>query len=793
MLVLPRTLVDLGWPALKHALAVRTTTARGRERATALAFLADADAVTASFAAVAECRTLSRLGLVLPLSGIGDPTDALDRAQKGALLPPEEIRACSEVIRAAAATRAFVSARRDACPVLWRHAALLVELGALANRIDAAFEPSGRLKDTASAALGSYRERARQLHAQIKDKVEGLIHDPDFSLYLQDTYYSVRSDRYVLPILAACRNRVPGIVHNASQSGATLFIEPQQLVESGNELAIAESLALEEERQILTEFSAYLGDHAAALQLAVRLLAELDLSQAKARLADALDAETPTLTAADAGLAIKAGRHPLLVLQQKSVQPNDVVLGTGQQVLVVSGPNAGGKTVAITMVGLMALMVQAGLPIPAASGSRLPLYAAIQSAIGDAQDLARDLSTFSAHLTTLAEILRQVGPAVLVVVDEIAADTDPKEGAALAAAVLETAADAGAHVLVTTHLDEVKALALVDPRFANARMTFDKATLRPTYSLELGAAGVSNALAIAAQVGLPDAVVTNARARLDQGGALSLALARLDAETGAANRERRALEDERQALEAATAKVAAAQRALAEERAALELEVRAEVTAELEQARAEAAQLIASLQAAPSMAAAQRAQRAIGLRVDALQRDNERRKARLEVAAGARGAAAKIEVGVRVRVVSLKEEGEVLAVDPTHAVVALGSLRTRIALADLVAVGAKGGAKVGPPRRQGGEAQAAPRPELETLRCDVRGLRADEALRAIELFLDKAAIAGETVVTITHGHGTGALKRAVREELLRSPYVAAARPGERHEGGDGVTVVELRG
>ncbi len=788
-----RTLTDLGWPQLLAALAEGAGTARGQVIARTLPFLDSRAAVETSLLRIEEVRGLLRLDQGLPLGGIGDPESALDRAEKGAALAGEEIRSCGQLIRAAAETRRFLLSRRERAPLLNEVAQGLVDLGPLAARIDAVFEPSGSIKDSASEALATYRRRARHLHAELKQRAESMVHDPDFSLYLQDSYYSVRNDRYVLPIQATYRSKVPGIVHNASQSGLTLFIEPQTLVDLGNELSIAESLALEEERQILTELSAYLGDHASELKVAIRCLATLDVTQAAGRLADRLDASPATVLEEATELRLVGARHPLLVLQHKRVRPNDLRLGETERALVVSGPNAGGKTVSITTAGLCSLMVRAGLPIPAASGSRIPLFFGILSAMGDAQDLSRDLSTFSAHLTTLKDILRQAGKGWLVLIDEIAADTDPREGAALATSILHEMAGCHATVLVTTHLDEVKALGLVDPRFVNARMCFDAATLAPTFILELGAAGASNAIEIARQVGLPRAVIERARAQLQTGGALSLAIKALESAKNAAQQLSESVTQERQALAAEREQLSIATKAAQEARLAAEVRVREALAQEFELERAKVTRLVAELQAQPTIRKAQAAQAELASHATEQHREAER--ARTTLSGAPERITAKSEtvtVGARVRVLSLKKDGEVLAVDEEGAVVGLGTLRIRLPFTDLVLLG-KG--KRGPepmPRQKSKDvgAQAIVSPEA---RVDVRGMRADEALKEIELFLDHSSYAGPNCVFIVHGHGTGILKKLIRESLGRMPYVARFRPGGMHEGGDGVTVVDLKG
>jgi DNA mismatch repair protein MutS2 len=754
----------------------------------ALAPLDDVEQVEEAHVRVGEVRCLLREGSSIPVGGVDDVAGALERASKEAMLAPEEILACAALIRAAAQVRRFLGPRRAELPRLWRLAGGLVDLSGLASRVDEAFEPSGRLKDTASDALLTYRTRARQLHGQIKERVEGMLGDPDHQVYLQDSFFSVRNDRYVLPIKASFRRQVPGIVHNASNSGQTLFIEPQQLVDLGNELSIAESLAAEEERQVLTEFSGYLGDRASDLDDAIERLAVIDEAQAAGELADRLDATSPSLVSASEPLHLLQARHPLLALQGKKVVANDIRLEADQRALVVSGPNAGGKTVTITTVGLSAVMARAGLPIPASPDSVLPLFDGLATAMGDEQDLSRDLSTFSAHLTRLKAIHERAAAGWLVVIDEIAADTDPKEGAALATSMLEALVEGGARVLVTTHLDDVKALGLTDGRFVNARVGFDPETLAPSYTLELGQAGASNAIDIARRVGLPESILERARSRLSEGGALSLALARLEEEQARASALGRRLDEQNREAERARAGLERLTHEAELARREAEVRVRRELEAELGENREQVRRLIAALQVAPKISEAQAAQRQIEAKLEETRRAADRLQAAGSEPIGL--TADQLSVGLRVRVVSLGQLGEVLAVDEAGALVGIGAMRTRVAFSDLSKVTGQAPREVS--RRHKG-ADVAERPlDNPSARCDVRGLRADEALREVESFLDRSSYLGPSTIEIVHGHGTGALKKAVREALKNLPYVAEFRPGRMHEGGDGVTIVELR-
>lgn len=791
-----RTEAELGWPELLSALAGRCRLPAGRRAALALPFLPTAADAREALARVAEARQLSEGGIGLPLGGAGDVEAHLDRAAKGGVLEPVALRECAGLSRAVARTREALLAHAAEAPRLAALAEPLEPSAALADGIERAVEPSGAISDRASPALAQARERARGLHRALKVQVEGLLADPGMERHLRDRYFTIRNERYVLPVLASARSAVPGIVHNASQSGQTLFVEPDSMVELGNELSIANAMAAEEEQRILRELSEALGRGSGALARDLGVLAKLDVLEASARLASDLDAHAPEVAGPSGGFELLSLRHPLLVLQGKPVVASDVRLEPPRSALIVSGPNGGGKTVAITAVGLSALLVRAGLPVPAAEGSRVPFYLEVKAAVDERGDLSKDLSTFTAHLAAVKDMLEGAVPGSLVLVDEIAADTDPREGAALAAAILEALVERGAAVLVTTHLDELKALALTDPRFANARVGFDAERLRPTYQLHLGAPGSSSAIEVAARVGLPAGVVERARAAMGgQGGALGQALRALDEERARLARERRAAEEARERTARAEERARAAEEAArrAEREAAARM---GDALAEdLDAARAEVADLLAELQAKPSVKAATDA--AAKLEAWKATVSGAARAAQAKAEAGpeiAQGVA--IAVGTRVRIVSLGQDGEVIELDGGTALVRAGPLKVRRAVSDLLPL--RGKAREAALGRSWEERFAAAEgarpdaPRTAERRLDARGLRVEELLREVERFLDARYAEGEAECAILHGHGTGALKQALRDHLGASPYVSAFRPGDRHEGGDAVTVVTLR-
>jgi len=747
---------------------------------------------------VDEARALLQAQVSLPLGGVADIRGSVERAEKGGLLEPRELTGCAQTLFAFTRTREALAERAGLAPLLAAVSQRLPELEKLAVRIDRCFEADGEISERASPALKEARDRIRGLHRAIKSRLDTMLHDERFLLHLRENYYTLRNNRYVVPVLAQDRAEVPGIVHNASQSGQTLFVEPESLVGIGNDLAIAQSVALEEERRVLQELSDAVGRESARILQGVEAAAELDEAEASAQLGADLDAGTPTVEAPDGPLVLLQLRHPLLVLRGRQVVANDVRISDGVRALVVSGPNAGGKTVTLTAVGLCAVMLRAGLQIPASAGSQLPLFTSVHSAVGDAQDLSQDLSTFSAHVGELRRILDAAGPGGLALIDEIAADTDPREGAALAIAVLEELLGRGVRVLVTTHLEELKALTHVDPRFLNARVGLDSRRMAPNYKLQLGAAGTSSALDLAARMGLPERVVERARALArSSGGPLAQAVA-------AAEAERRALSEELERARAATVAAEVSAKALAAERTEFAERRRAEETAHAERLRLESeralSEISAQLAALREQASVERAEAA--RTALAAQAEQARARAETLMRESARATLApapdSLRVGDSVHHLGLRRDVTVLEVDGDEVLVSAGALKIRVPRAELARARDPRPAASFPDSGRGRSSlerasRAAPGAlEAPALRVDVRGLRADDAVREVESFLDQAFRNGDPGVLVLHGHGTGALKQAIREYLQDSPYVRMYRPGESHEGGDGVTVVGLR-
>ncbi len=783
----PSALAEVGFPALCGALAARARTPMGKARCLALPLLAGRAEVDRHLAQVEEARARLRAADAPPLADLGDVGAQLARAERSGLLEGPELSEVAGFARACSRLRGWLDDRAPQMPLGAPEAEALADLPALAAQIDMAIEPGGRIADRASPPLAQARDRVRLLRRQLEERLQALLDDERIRPALREGYLTVRGDRYCLPVKAQARGELPGIVHNASQSGQTLFVEPQSVVGLGNELAIARSMVVEEEQRILLALTAEVARGARELRQSIAAAARIDELFAGAALSESIEAHRPEIVEARAPFAFEALRHPLLVLDRPAgeVVASDVLLPGKARGLVVSGPNAGGKTVTLTAIGLCAAMARAGLPVPAGPLSRVPLFSQLFAAMGDAQDLARGLSTFGAHVTALAAIVGQAGPGSLVLIDEIAADTDPHEGAALAIAILEALVQRGATVVATTHLDPLKALGLADPRFANAAVGFDPVALAPTFQVTLGAPGRSSAIEVARRCGLPPTILARARAVLsEEAGPLPAALAALDEERRRLSGARAEVEAEagRQADRARA--LAAREEAVAEREAEAERGARKALLADLARWRAEIAGAVAALEERATAAAAREAGEAV-VRAQVEQERALAAAAGEEALPAAPGAP--LSPGRRVRSRRLGREGEVIAIEGETAVVAVGGLKIREPAAELVLL--PGQAPKGVPAglaERSWRAEAAP-----AVSCDLRGRPVEGALREAERFLDRAYAEGAAEVLLVHGLGSGALRSALQRLLSASPYVRSFHPAGAPRGGEGTMVVEL--
>jgi DNA mismatch repair protein MutS2 len=798
MAIPEKTLIDLAWPELVEHLAATCRTGRGTRVARELDFPESLEDAVTRIGRISEARLLYALEAPPPFGGIHDVDRAIERAEKGGVLDAAELIAIAETVAGCARLGRHVKARQAEAPRLAEIAALIAELGHVSGPVRDAFDDTGRLADHASPSLGPLRRKLAQLHDDLARRARSLLEDAAIAPFLQDRFYTQREERYVVPIRAEARSRVRGIVHGTSQSGQTVFVEPDEVVDLNNRLKIVESEVVEEERRILTELTAIIQDEAPAIRRGIEATTLLDVLDAAARMADKLEASAPEVGPGGSLMLLRA-RHPLMVLGGRECVPNDLDLAAGT-ILVVSGPNAGGKTVALKTLGMCAMMARAGLHVPADAGSRVPWYRSIRTDIGDEQSLERNLSTFSAHLIRLREFLEDAAGDALLLLDELAVGTDPDQGAALAQAVLEELAARGAQAVVTTHYERLKALAPLDPRFVNASFGFDLERMTPTFKIHVGMPGASGAVVLARRLGLPDAITARAEVLLgDRRTGIDELLQsvaderrRLDEERDAATRARREAEAER--AEAAAARKSADQRLREIRKGAYD-----DATAALRRTRDEIDRLRAALKKPEADPAAARAT------LGALANDLAPHAPLAPAPPGHPASDEDLVPGAPVWVASLGARGQIVSRQDGRVVVQVGPLKSTVNVGDVRVEDARpkkrpasapAPATRRPSRPPVAREQTAEEDDLTPTRTvdttlDVRGARVDEALAEVDRFVDDALVAERDVLFIVHGHGTGALKSAIRDHLKLHAAISRFRPGTPREGGDGVTVLWL--
>jgi DNA mismatch repair protein MutS2 len=808
-----KTRDDLEWSRILEALASHCRGPVAESAALALTPSRNSDEVRVRLRQTTEARQLLDAGLSPPL---GQPLDVRPPARLAArqgVLEPEDLKAIGMMLEAADRSRLWFADVASQAPTLDAIAARLPDLGSLGRELLDSFDERGEVANSASGELGALRERVSGLHDHLRSTLDTLLLDAEYTDMLQDRYITLREERYVLPILAHHKRHVPGIVHGTSGTGQTVYIEPQSVVDANNRLVMAQADVDREIRRILTGLSRRVGEVADAIEDAVDGLAALDLAFAAGALSKSLAAHEPALSTWAPGaaptLTLVEARHPILMLDVLAdggdphhvVVPNDLSVGGGARVLVVTGPNTGGKTVAIKMAGLCTLMAMCGLHVPAARGTTLPLPTGVFTDIGDEQSIERHLSTFSGHVRNLLDILDSMGPGALVLLDELVVGTDPVQGAALAQAVLEDLASRDALVLITTHFETLKALPYADDRFRNAAVTLDEERGVPTYHLVHDVPGASSALRTARRLGMPVDIVDRAvELSGDRQRSLEAVVEALDRERSRLAREREALEQERRrASEAAERAEQDAAKLKERLRSGLQQE-RNRALDEARRLRAELDRLKGKLKDARTRKDVRTLEKA-GKQVERIADTiaaRQREQARAE--AGPALAKQAIEPGMKVRVVSLKRDGVVVRGPDARdrCEVQVGPMTAQVDAADLRRPGAHDVPLVAPSpktRTQSPDPSATwdtAGPQAPDNTVDLRGMRAHEAIEAAERFLDAQVERSGRIAFLIHGHGTGALKREIRSWLRECPYARDHRAGERGEGGDGVTAVLLR-
>lgn len=782
----------LEWDKLLELLAAHTRSTRGEACVRSCALAADVEDARRWQQETVEMTMLQDSADPMPTLAFPDVAEALKRAGKGAVLESHELRDQALVLAVWEEVQRYLGRHAPNAPALGSVAAALLsgpDLRKLKHTLDASIDPDGSIRDSATPELRRLTHHANDLKQQIRDQLEHILRSTRYADLLQEQYFAQREGRYVVPIKIDMQRRVAGIVHDVSSSGATVFLEPRELVDLNNAIKVADREVDREVLRILRDLSSRIAEQANVILMGMEALAHLDAIAARAALGRQLRAH-PVALNGEGRVRLKQARHPLLVLSKQQVVANDILLDDQVHVLVLSGPNTGGKTVTLKIVGLFALMVRAGMLLPCEPESEMAVFPELFADIGDAQDLARDLSSFSAHMTHMVRLLKGehgVGRA-LILLDEPVTSTDPSEGAALAEALLCRFAGMGMKVIVTTHYRSLKALAQTTPEFANASVGFDLETLTPTYRLSMGVPGGSSAIDIAGRLGMDSAVLDAARQKLHTDDRrVERLLVDLEA------KQRQLTADLAQAVQARTEAEAAAEEAKARlaKLEATEQEQRKGIKKKLQEqfsrARAEVQATLDEVKREQKLVKAKEAkERLVRLEAEA-QADLGPHLEQIPVE--------QLESGDQVEIGGLGMTGKLLESPQGKK-----RVRVKVGEGELLATVAN---LVGISREREAPQPAAPisRTPLGGERSyhdetpavvDVRGQAVDEAVDQVLAALDRATLEGAHSLRIIHGHGTGKLKSTLRTYLKSSAYVAHLRAGERHEGGDGVTIVSIR-
>ncbi|MBC8497212.1 MAG: endonuclease MutS2 [Chloroflexi bacterium] len=752
-------------------------------------------------AETSEARKLLEERPSTSIGGARDIRDALKAASRQAALEANQLLDIKDTLIAARSLRRLFEREGDRFPHLAEITLRLPFSTGLVDAITQTLNDRGEILDTASDKLANIRRDLKVEHDRLLSQLQRMINNPDISPYLQEALITQRDGRYVIPLRTDFKGRVKGIVHDQSASGATLFVEPLSVVEKNNKYKELQLAERDEERRVLLELTAQVAEHAFALDEMIEALTDMDVAFARAKYAEDLMAVEPKLRSMTGDrrpetvsrppspvLRLFQARHPLL--NQETVVPIDVELDPQIRALVITGPNTGGKTVSLKTVGLLALMAQTGLHIPVHPESEISLFKSIYADIGDEQSIEQSLSTFSGHITNIIRILERADTSSLVILDELGAGTDPQEGAALARALLTHLLERGITTLVTTHHPELKAFAHATPGVINASVEFDLETLQPTYHLTIGLPGRSNALAIAERLGLPEEIVGAARQEIDPDDLRAEDL--LDdiyRQRDVSRQARQRADEAKREAEDMRAELAERLEAIEDERREVLENARQEAEEEVKSVRDEIRDLRVELRRARQpLEVIQQVEEKIEELAEEVEIPVERQVPDITPVSGP------IRLGSKVLVRSLDKEGIVGALGEEKAEVQIGVLRVRARLSELVLVG--GEEKPTDDRRpitavdsQRSVVGSHPSPGVE---LDLRGQRADEALDVLENYLDRAYLARLPWVRIIHGKGTGKLRKVVREALQRYPQVTSFEAGKHNEGGEGVTVAELR-
>ncbi len=730
----------------------------------------------------------------LPLGNFYDIKQFVGFAQKGGSLNMKQLLQVLYNMKITANVINWLKGDVPSLPILQSLVEVLAVFKDLAEEIDRSIESEDMVSDNASSELRHIRRSIVRQNETIKNRINQMINKADNQSMLQDAIVTVRDGRYVIPVKQEHRSKFPGIVHDQSASGATLFIEPQVIVNMNNELRELEVAEKAEVERILAELSGRVGEHAAQLNNNQEILVQLDLIMAKGKLAHIQHAECPSVNE-DGILVLKEARHPLID-RQKAV-PINVSIGDKYSTLVVTGPNTGGKTVTLKTAGLLAMMAQTGLHIPAASSSTIPIYENIFADIGDEQSIEQSLSTFSSHMKNIVEIVEKASDKSLILLDELGAGTDPTEGAALAIAVLETLRSRGAQIFATTHYTELKKYAIQTSGVENASMEFDIETLSPTYKLTIGIPGKSNAFEISKKLGLPGEIIGKSKSLLEGGDI------KFESVLEAIEEDKKAAEEERD--EAIMLNIEMKKQK--EEMDKREKKLKQQQEKMLNDAKEEARAIIAEAKEVTKEVQEELRELA---KVESLGERNkrlDRSKRKIKDAAGRYKetitreendnpvSIEDVKVGDRVKVLTINQNGEVIGLPDSRGeiTVKVGVMKMKCKAEDLKII-IDGRQKKKKPKTSKANYGSLYKSKSYSISptINVQGQNLDDALANTEKYLDDAFMAHLEEVTIIHGRGEGILKKGIQDMLKRHKQVKSFRKGNYNEGGEGVTIVKLK-
>jgi len=715
-----------------------------------------------------------------PFGGASDIRTAVNRARLGGILDPQQLLSVADLLYCTAQLKKYLS---DEDGPLSEYRDGLVPLQSVRDEIERCLDHDGTVRDWASPELGKIRSKMRALANRLKERLDNLVHSSEMQKVLQEPIITVRNGRYVVPVKAEYRSRFSGIVHDQSGSGATLFMEPAFAVELNNELSVAAQEEQAEVERILKRLSLSVGEHGQELLENLQIAAELDCIFAKARCSRAMDAVEPAING-EGRIHIKQGRHPLL---KGPVVPIDIWLGQDFHVLVITGPNTGGKTVTLKTVGLFCLMAQAGLHIPAAAGSTLPVFQGIYADIGDEQSIEQSLSTFSSHMSTIVQILGEVQEGSLVLLDELGAGTDPTEGAALATAILDYLRARRIHTVATTHYSELKTYAYSHEGVENASVEFDLKTLKPTYRLSIGIPGKSNAFAISRRLGLDSEIVERGQELLSsQHVRVEDLIGEMESSRRQAEQDRVAAERLRREYEELKVRYEKRLKELEERREELLQQAREEARELLDQVQDELNRILGEARRM-SREELEESVKEYRQRIQARSEELRREIKEKPKAEGPRN----LKRGEAVRIKSLRQNGFVLEPPGASGDVAVqaGIMRITVPLSDLERLDSPQPVqevRASGTRRANLAKSAQIRSEI-----DLRGKTVEEGLALVDKYLDDAFLSSIGRVRLIHGKGTGALGDAIQRYLAGHPHVKEFRYADPNQGGHGVTIVEI--